>query len=439
MAAPAAGWSSLPSDLINGIAECLLATNDIDYYMNLRAVCSNWRSATADPKNTLELRFRPRQWIVLDEVFENNTRLLVNTTTGRVVRKELPMLRYYYVIATTAGGFFVLADSEYLHAARVLNPFTGHLILFRTPMPWKEDLAAAVFGSKPTLVLISDRSRTQYRADPTSECFRVYEDQENYPIVRLAVLGGMYADGEDASVPQIPDSMANKIFHLMGMFGVQPSEMNPDNLIDELSSYNPDLYHANRCFLVKFAGQAFVIFKLQQHMEVFKMDTDRDLLEPVKSIGSLAVFIGYRRCLAVNAEKLASIEANSIYYIRSIDFSVHIYKFDLKDMKEERVSQAIHSLQQIALSYAHPPYTIIQLISSYTINVRISQIVFAGLTGDMSDDDDPTDGEKVPYKIKDFGIEDEPLEKMPMFMSDDDDPTDGEEVPYNVKDFGDWE
>ena len=266
MAAAAAGWSSLPADLINGIADCLLATNDIDYYMDFRAVCGNWRSATADPKNTLDLRFRPRQWIVLDEVFENYTRLLVNTTTGRVIRKELPLLRSYYVIATTAGGFFVLADRKHIHAARVLNSFTGHLIRFRTPVPLEQDVAAAVFGPKPTLLLISDRSRTQYRADPTSECFRVYEDQENYPMVRLAVLGGMYADGEHALVPQIPDAMSDKICRLMGMFGVQPSQMYSDDLIDNFSRYNPQIFQANRCFMVKFDGEVFVMFKLKHHM-----------------------------------------------------------------------------------------------------------------------------------------------------------------------------
>ncbi|KAM0914752.1 hypothetical protein ACQ4PT_011295 [Festuca glaucescens] len=296
--AAAEGWSSLPSDLINRITDCLLATNDIDYYMDFHAVCSNWRSATADPKNTLDLCFRHRQWIVLDEVFENNTRLLVNTATGRVVRKELPMLRNYYVIATTAGGFFVLSDRKYLHAARVLSPFTGHLIRFRTPVPPEQYVAAAVFGPKPTLILISDRSRTQYRADPASECYTEYVDQENYPMVRLAVLGGMYADGEDASVRQIPDVMADKILHMIGAFGVQPLEMYLDDLIGNLAAYNPQLF-PNRCFLVKFAGEVFVIIKLKHHMDVFKMDTDRDLLEPVKSIGNLAIFIGYRRCLAV--------------------------------------------------------------------------------------------------------------------------------------------
>jgi hypothetical protein len=34
-----ADWSSLPADLVNRIAERLLATDDLDYYMDLRAVC----------------------------------------------------------------------------------------------------------------------------------------------------------------------------------------------------------------------------------------------------------------------------------------------------------------------------------------------------------------------------------------------------------------
>ena len=130
------------------------------------------------------------------------------------------------------------------------------------------------------------------------------------------------------------------------------------------------------------------------------MDTDRDSLEPVKSIGNLAIFIGYRRCLAVNAEKFATIEANCIYYIRSIDYSIHIYKFDLEDGKEEKVSQGIDFLELIAPSYAHPPFTIIQLISSYTVNVRISQLVFARMTEGMSSVS--TDGDKFPSDIEDL-------------------------------------
>nr|CAB3475486.1 unnamed protein product [Digitaria exilis] len=60
------GWSSLPVDLVNRVADCLLATNDLDYYMDLRAVCHGWRSSTADPKNSHDdPRYRPDRWIML--------------------------------------------------------------------------------------------------------------------------------------------------------------------------------------------------------------------------------------------------------------------------------------------------------------------------------------------------------------------------------------
>ncbi|KAE8782150.1 hypothetical protein D1007_44535 [Hordeum vulgare] len=161
MAEPA-GWSALPSDLLNRVADRLLATNDVDYYMDLRTVCSPSSRATDDPKNIPDPRFRPSQWIVIDEVirttcinFQRHTPLLVNTATGRALREYLPMLRNYYVIATTHGSFFVLADRKPPRAACVLNPFTGYLVRFAAPMvPDMGAPAAALVGS--TLVLIYD-------------------------------------------------------------------------------------------------------------------------------------------------------------------------------------------------------------------------------------------------------------------------------------------
>ncbi|KAI4962613.1 hypothetical protein ZWY2020_028731 [Hordeum vulgare] len=156
-----ADWSSLPSDLVNRIADCLLASNDVDCYMDFRAVCTNWRSATNDPKNSADLRFRPRRWIVIDEVFQSDARLLVNTVSGRIVRKELPLLRGFYYVATH-GGFFVLAEKKPPHAACVLNPLTGHMIRFVAPMIWEEEVSAYVVGSSPTLILLSHRTGVRY-------------------------------------------------------------------------------------------------------------------------------------------------------------------------------------------------------------------------------------------------------------------------------------
>lgn len=184
--AASADWSSLPSDLINRVADCLLATNDVDYYMDFRAVCSTWRFATTGTKNNPDRRFRPSRWIVIDEVnyfldAKRRTRLLVNTATGRVLRKDLPMLCGYYVVTTTPGGFFVLADREPPHAACVLNPFTGCLVRFMAPMVTEGVDAAFFYGTAaaPTLWLFCDSSRKLYTANTDSGCFVVCADNKN--------------------------------------------------------------------------------------------------------------------------------------------------------------------------------------------------------------------------------------------------------------------
>ncbi|CAO1948498.1 unnamed protein product [Urochloa humidicola] len=92
MATDAQGWwSSLPADLVNRVADCVLADNDLDYYMAMRAVCHGWRSSTADPNTSHDARFHPTRWIVLDErSFDSDTRLFVNATTGRPLRPQEP-------------------------------------------------------------------------------------------------------------------------------------------------------------------------------------------------------------------------------------------------------------------------------------------------------------------------------------------------------------
>lgn len=371
--AASADWSSLPSDLINRIADCLLATNDVDYYMDLRAVCGTWRSATADAKNNPDKRFHPSRWVVIDEVnysldAKRRTRLLVNTATGRVLRKDLPMLRGYYVVTTTPGGFFVLADREPPHAACLLNPFTGYLVRFMAPMVTEGVDAAAVYGpaAAPTLMLFCDSCRKLYTAETDSGCFGAYEDdKDTYSHRRLGVLGILYT-GADVS---------KNIFDLKLSFSVHPSEM--------LAVHPSEPGHTNRCFLVESAGEMLMIMKLQHDgMEVFRMNTDRGVFEPAKSIGNQAIFLGYRQCLSVNADKFPSINANCIYYLKTLD-PCDIYMYDLKDEKEERVSGAINTLNFVFLFDAEPPFTIIQLLSSYTINAWDSELhdqkMFEGL------------------------------------------------------------
>ncbi|CAM0885009.1 unnamed protein product [Alopecurus aequalis] len=263
---------------------------------------------------------------------EDRTRLLVNTATGRVLRKDLPMLRRYHLVTTTAGGFFVLAAREPPHAACILNPLTGHLIHFTAPMVTDGVDAAAVYGPAAalTLAMFCDSCRKLYTATPDSGCFDTYEDgNERYPFMRLVVLGTIYTG----------DDVLSEILDLM----------------------------------------------LQHGIEVFRMNADsRGVFEPAKSIGNRAIFLGYRTCVSVDVDKFPSAHANCIYYLK-LGFledanPSDIYMYDLGD---EKVSGAIKAINCVFLLDAEPPFTILQLLSSYTINAGDSELqgqkMFEGL------------------------------------------------------------
>ncbi|XBI68686.1 hypothetical protein VPH35_047856 [Triticum aestivum] len=368
-----ADWSSHQPELVPCIADCLLDTNDLDSYIDFRADSS-------------ELRFRPCRWIIVDEVFQGDSRLLVNTVSGRVVRKDLPLLHRYDLVATIHGGFFVLADKK-THAAVVLNPFTGHTIRFKAPVPSSVDISdAALVGlvtgnpepslvselhSSPTLILLSDKFCGQYMAVPGSDSFSVDEEAlKSFILFRHAVAGCICAaDGWQRTVPVLLISWVNKLLRLIKVFDIDPFKMFSDELVTGFADI-PGTGEANHLFLVESAGELLAIIKLQQHLKVFRLDnvTDSDEIEPVKSISDLAIFVGYRRCLSVSADKFPSVLANCIYFVKSTDSSLDIYQYDLETEKEERVCEAIDSLNPCTLSFANPPFTIVQLLSSYTIN-----------------------------------------------------------------------
>lgn len=310
-------WSSLPSDLVNLVAGCLLDSADIDCYMDLRAVCRNWRSATADPRNTLDPRFRPRNWVMLQDQDRYDVgRLMVNTATGRFLRKKIPMLQEYCIVCCTADGLLVLADWGPPHRSSVLNPMTGHMVRFKAPM--RDGVLAAASSSPTTLLLHCNNARKLYRATPDSECFIRYK-KYTYPLAKKAVVGCVsiegYEDG-DSLPPFLPAPVANKITDLMAPFAAAGSE--------------PDAESPNRCFMVESAGETLVVFKLGNRVEVFKMDRDGTALEPTNSIGNRSIFLGgCFRCFSLDADKFPSIEPDCIYSVDGLG-SASIQVFDLK-------------------------------------------------------------------------------------------------------------
>ncbi|XBI22865.1 hypothetical protein VPH35_063827 [Triticum aestivum] len=307
-----ADCSSLPSDLVRRIAECLLDTNDLDCYMDFRAVCHSWRSVTDDPSNSSAPRFCPRNWIIIDKDFETGSCLMVNTASGRVLRKDLPVLRRYYVVAvTTNDALFVLADSTRTQPFhRPHDPFHGGRAL-------------------------------QHEAK-VSQCKKKKTAVISYSVWPLKVASAKRA--------------------LLTAF-----EMS------QITEY--DLFQ--RYDILESAGELFLVLKEQHRLKVFRINTDRIVLEPVESIGGRAFFLGRRgRYMSVDADKFPSIEANCIYYVKSTDGTHDIYKYDLEGEKEERVSEARHSLNPstYTLPATIPPFTILKLLSSYTNNIQTSQL-----------------------------------------------------------------
>ena len=64
--------------------------------------------------------------------------------------------------------------------------------------------------------------------------------------------------------------------------------------------------------------------------------------------------------MAVNADKFPSVEANCIYYMKSLEYHSrdYIYMYNLKEQAEERVCKEF---------FRGSPQTIIQLFSSYNL------------------------------------------------------------------------
>ncbi|KAG2655858.1 uncharacterized protein LOC120647924 [Panicum virgatum] len=377
-----AGWSSLPGDLVNLVADRLLTTSDLDSYMDLRAVCHGWRSATADPrKSPREPRFRPRDWVTLGEAHQSDgARLFVNAATGRFVRKDLrPVFQsYFLLVAGAGGGSLVLAGGSSPHAACLLNPFTGSFVQFAAPVPPELELelkvaAHVIGGSSPKLILlrVGADNTTIYWADPNSGSFNVFK--QNHCDSRLAgqaLVGGIYAAGLELEQHGSPPStlLHPTVSKIMGLVKTRPP------LTNDYFSSNATLAWRN-CFLVESAGEILICFVLRRwpkvYMEVFKMATGSNALEQVKSIGNRAIFVGARRSLSVDADKFASVEANCIYYVHGSSSSYHVY--NLEDEEEVRGGGAFVELHHRTFSMKACP-SVVQLLCRYTSNVEHSQL-----------------------------------------------------------------
>jgi hypothetical protein len=125
-----------------------------------------------------------------------------------------------------------------------------------------------------------------------------------------------------------------------------------DELIANISTQR------GRHFLVESAGELLLVHLCNSVVkpeppEIFRVDVERKVLEPVKDIGGRALFLG-ARSVSVDADKLPSIGSNCIYYRDGTRFfgiyssglmydhssegrhSSSFFMYDLKDGKEKK-------------------------------------------------------------------------------------------------------
>jgi hypothetical protein len=155
---PTVDWKSLPDDLIRKISDCFVATDDLDFYMDFRAVCAEWRRVTDDPRaDGKNPRFLPTSWIMLrreGSTLPDAPITFVNTTTGRFLRKSMTCLRRYFFVGASPNGLLVLGERAPPYETRVLNPFTGAVVNFKAPIP-ADMVQDVIVMPSPMMVFIS--------------------------------------------------------------------------------------------------------------------------------------------------------------------------------------------------------------------------------------------------------------------------------------------
>jgi hypothetical protein len=219
----------------------------------------------------------------------DGVRHFVNADTGRFLRRKLPLLRDYHFVASTTGGFLVLADSADPHAVRVLNPFTGALVHFKAPAPPEKSMTASVVvvGDQLTLVLAAIRNPdgcSIYLADPGSEEFVV---ETTMP---WAVISTSDSEAAAAAFGLLDPAMRSCVLPLLHR-GLA-AELGPGEM-------------------VRVDSWSWSLLQHQQGVRVFRLldSAGRPAMEhqrQVTSIGGRALFVGTRRCFSVDAARFPS-------------------------------------------------------------------------------------------------------------------------------------
>ncbi|KQK17569.1 hypothetical protein BRADI_1g35380v3 [Brachypodium distachyon] len=334
-----ADWSVLPNDLVVKISELVLANEDLDHYVDFRAVCPQWRCATADP--SMADGFELTNWMMLERELDRSTLdpgatgvvTFVNLGTGRFLLKDMPRLRsrYFFVGAAAGCGLLVLGEKAPPHRTLVYNPFTGAEIQFRAPIPAEQVNAVAVTtvtsssSSSPStmrvFIFTGHYGHSVIWADERSPSFQEARYTASWPEpgfvlqYMAASAGAVHATNTYGSIISSTDVVAEEKDeeesgrNIITMAAAIPGP----SLVEEADSSEPD---EHRYFLVRSEGELLLVRGKYRRTGpvVYKVDTVNKVLVPLRSIGSRAIFVSDLRCLALDASKFPTVQPGIIYY-----------------------------------------------------------------------------------------------------------------------------
>ncbi|KAF8669320.1 hypothetical protein HU200_051658 [Digitaria exilis] len=372
--APILGWSSLPNDLIYRIGDCLLADEDVESYMDFRAVCKGWRDPTMGPKEMDRAkpgRFLPRKWALLDR--HGNVLTFVNIETGRFLVKNIPLLHNYFFVGATGGGMIILEEPTPPYQVRVLNPFTGLVLRFKASLPimgWVRE--AAVVTTKTSMMLfISGKDDSIMWADENSEHFCEFRAEYRNAPVTMAPFG---------SKVYLADRGGSILSSTVAVVGEHISNRSEQTILmaKTIRSHVASGHPAWDCYLVKSEGELLLVtrpwYNVHGEPVVREVDTENNKLDVLRSIGNRALFLSDVRCLSVDASKFQGIQGGCIYFVDPILTGDNRQASLMTTFRVDEQVQVDIEFDAVTMAGgSQQPFTLSQVFANYCMSTSYSE------------------------------------------------------------------
>lgn len=345
-------WASLHADLLNLIADRVIASDLLDY-VRFRAVCVGWRDTTPCPhgRGVVDPRFHPRQWMMFPEgsglqpghpALGGYVRFL-NLSTGAFVRVHLPCFKNHSLLDCPEG--LLLLEREKNSAICLLHPFTGDVAEFPS--------FASLIQQLIKLRSNKDESTDDLRCGLFIVFASVSVHADHSVTVMLAISNlGHVAYASTGDQQWTPSSWAmcgmwtavpfHGSFYVVREWKRNPSIMRIDPLGGSSSSFWSSTPPRNvatcpaelmtKPYLVVCNSELILVGYADKHSRLVVLRLADLLLRapavPLMSIGDNALFIGPWN-MTVNSKNLPCVQGNSITILATSGTGGQLLQYDL--------------------------------------------------------------------------------------------------------------